>query len=371
MGPRSPAEPHRTATPLELFFDLVFVVAIAQAASGLHHGIAEAHAVEGVASFAMAFFGIWWAWMNFSWFASAYDTDDVPYRLAVFLQMTGALIFAAGVPAMLAGTFRVAVAGYVVMRLAMVAQWLRAAAGDPAHAVAARRYATGIALLQVLWVLFLWVPAAWQPGTFVLLACGELAVPAWAERASRTPWHPHHMAERYGLFTIIVLGESILAAMIAVQSALSEGALLGELAGVIVGGLLIVYSLWWLYFDWPTHDQLSSPSRALFWGYGHFLVFGAAAAVGAGLAVAVDHATHHAEIGRFGAGGAVAFPVALYLVSLWVLHRGPDHGRPNPVQLLVPGLIMLTPFTGQAVLATGVLLAALIAVKLLGRQVAA
>jgi low temperature requirement protein LtrA len=99
MKARSPHEHHRAATPLELFFDLVFVVAIAQAASGLHHAIGEAHALQGLVGYLMVFFAIWWAWMNFTWFASAYDCDDVPYRLAVFVQISGALILAAGVPA--------------------------------------------------------------------------------------------------------------------------------------------------------------------------------------------------------------------------------------------------------------------------------
>ena len=100
MRARSPHEPHRVATPLELLFDLVFVVAVARAAEGLHHAIAENHAAAGLAGFAMVFFAIWWAWMNFTWFASAYDCDDVPYRLAVFVQITGALIIAAGVTQM-------------------------------------------------------------------------------------------------------------------------------------------------------------------------------------------------------------------------------------------------------------------------------
>ena len=93
---RSPHGVHRVATPLELFFDLVFVVAIAQAASGLHHAIADGHALGGLIGYLIVFFAIWWAWMNFTWFASAYDSDDLPYRLAVFLQIAGALILAAG-----------------------------------------------------------------------------------------------------------------------------------------------------------------------------------------------------------------------------------------------------------------------------------
>jgi hypothetical protein len=97
MEARSPEEEHRPATPLELLFDLVFVVAVARASSQLHHGIADAHVGDAIVGYAMVFFGIWWAWMNFTWFASAYDTDDIAYRLAVFVQLVGALIFAAGV----------------------------------------------------------------------------------------------------------------------------------------------------------------------------------------------------------------------------------------------------------------------------------
>ena len=78
---RDATEPHRAATPLELLFDLSFVVAVAAAAAELHHGIAEDHVGVSVLRYLMVFFAIWWAWMNFTWFASAYDTDDVPYRL--------------------------------------------------------------------------------------------------------------------------------------------------------------------------------------------------------------------------------------------------------------------------------------------------
>ena len=216
MGARSPHEPHRASTPLELLFDLVFVVAIAQAAGGLHHAIAERTPSKASFGYLMVFFAIWWAWMNFTWFASAYDCDDVPYRLAVFVQIAGALILAAGVPAMFEtrAPNMAVVTGYVVMRLAMVAQWLRAAASDPDHRVTARRYAAGIAIVQLAWVGMLWVPHLWAPG-FIMLAAFELAVPVWAERAAPTTWHPHHIAERYGLLTLIVLGESILAATVA------------------------------------------------------------------------------------------------------------------------------------------------------------
>jgi low temperature requirement protein LtrA len=365
MVARAQHEAHRAATPLELFFDLVFVVAIAQAADGLHHAVTEGHAAEGLIGYAMVFAGIWWAWMNFTWFASAYDCDDVWYRLAVFLQISGALVFAGGV----AGMFDThipniaTVGGYVIMRLAMVGQWLRAAASDPPRRTTARRYAAGVAAVQLLWIGILFIPQYSTPA-FLFFFALELAVPMWAEGAEPTTWHPHHIAERYGLLTLIVLGESILAATLAVQSALASGERLPALVPIIVGGLLIVYSMWWIYFDRPVHDLLTSIRKAFVWGYGHYVVFSAAAAVGAGLAVAIDHATAHTQIGAVAAGAAVAVPVAVYLLCLWFLHDRPDSRRSRPLGPVSAVLILLTPLTGHAVPLTGLILAVLIAVKL-------
>src|ERR1700733_3784357 len=122
MSARDPAEAHRAATPLELFFDLSFAVAVAEAASSLEEGLAGGHAGRVLVGYPLVFFGIWWAWMNFTWFASAYDTDDVAYRVAVLVQVAGVLILAAGVGRALAHrNFDVMVVGYVVMGLAMVA----------------------------------------------------------------------------------------------------------------------------------------------------------------------------------------------------------------------------------------------------------
>ena len=94
---RRPDEAHRVATPLELLFDLCFVVAVAQAGLALEAQLHEGHVGAGVLGYLSVFFAIWWAWMNFTWFASAYDSDDVPYRLVVFVQIAGSLVLAAGV----------------------------------------------------------------------------------------------------------------------------------------------------------------------------------------------------------------------------------------------------------------------------------
>ncbi|HWC09475.1 MAG TPA: low temperature requirement protein A, partial [Solirubrobacterales bacterium] len=142
MVPRNASEPHRVATPLELLFDLVFVVAVSQASQNLHHLISDDHVGQGVVSYLMVFFAIWWAWMNFTWFASAFDTDDWLYRVLTILQMAGVLVLAAGVhAAMVDFDYLVVTWGYVIMRLAMVAQWLRAAASDAGARPTALRFA--------------------------------------------------------------------------------------------------------------------------------------------------------------------------------------------------------------------------------------
>jgi len=158
MHARSQHEQHRASTPLELLFDLVFVIAVSQAANALHHGISEGYPAEATVSFAMLFFAIWWAWVNFTWFASAYDTDDVPYRLTVFVQLTGALIIAAGVAQAFVGQYAIVTIGYLVLRLAGVAQWLRAARSDRQHRATAYRYAIGISIVQALWIARLALP---------------------------------------------------------------------------------------------------------------------------------------------------------------------------------------------------------------------
>lgn len=368
MTPRSPDEEHRQATPLELFFDLVFVVAVAQAASGLHHGIAEGHALDSVVIFGMAFFGIWWAWMNFTWFASSYDNDDIPYRLLVFVQMTGALIMASGIEAVFSDrNFSIVVLGYVIMRVSQVVQYLRAAKDDLEHRASALRYAIGMGIAQLGWVVFLSVPQEWQILAFLVGAIIELVIPIWADRAAPQPWHAEHIRERYGLFTIIVLGECILSTSMAIQTASDEGTLYISLLPFIIGALLIVYSMWWLYFYQPADHLVSSIRDAFIWGYSHLFIFGAIAAVGAGLAVSVDLISHHAEISGAGAGLAVTLPVMIYVLSVWILHEHPhaDNLIDRFVHPVIIGLIFLTTFTEQTVLLTGILLVILVTVRLI------
>lgn len=310
MRARRRDEEHRAATPLELFFDLCFVVAIAQAGRQLAHALAEGHPGHGVSGYLMLFFAIWWAWMNFSWFASAYDTDDALYRVVTLVQMAGVLVLAAGVPRAFAHSdFTVIWFGYLVMRLAMVTQWLRVALGNTgAERRTALRYALGVTVCQIGWLGLLLLPVHDVPWVFVVVGLLELAVPALAERERQTTWHPHHIAERYGLFTIIVLGETIAAATLAVQSALDRNDALGTLLPIAGGGLLLVFAAYWIYFAVPIHHHLRSNRQAFLWGYGHYLVFGSAAAVGAGIEIAVEESFGRAHLSAFAAAACVTVP---------------------------------------------------------------
>ena len=392
MTPRDPDEPHRVATPLELFFDLVFVVAIASAAEELHHGLSVAH-FDALLGFLAVFFAIWWAWLNYSWFASAYECDDVVYRLLTFAIMAGSLILAAGVPDLFAdGQSAAAVAGYAVMRLAMVALWLRAAAGDPARRSTALRYAVGIATVQVFWVLRLAVQdEAARMTTFIILILAELAVPYVAERAGSTPYHPHHIAERYSLFTIIVLGEVILAGVHAVQGVITrapEGGGPGHTAGVsaaagglgaglavlVIGALLIVFALWWLYFK-RDHSDLVAQGRATTWlfGYAHYVVFASVAAVGAALAAAVDVVQGGAGASPRAVAFALAVPISLYVLTLAALHTASDRspGTFVPAVMVSVGVLALAaeaPSMPVGVVAIGLILAAAVAEHVVAGQ---
>jgi low temperature requirement protein LtrA len=355
MGGRDAAEEHRASSPLELLFDLVFVVAIASLVLQLAHGFADGH-LDAVGPFMFVFFAIWWAWMNFTWFASAYDTDDALYRILVVIQMAGVLILAAGVPrAFDELDYAGVTVGYLVMRVGLVALWVRAAIEHPERRRTTIRYAAGVSVVQAGWLLRLLLPPEIGIYAFVPLALADLAVPLWAERTGMTPWHPRHIAERYGLFTIILLGEGVLAATNAMQHALSEGLTAGL---VVLGfaGLVVLVGLWWVYFLEPAAEGLQRRRQwSFFWGYGHYLLFAALAAVGAGLEAAIEAVGGHAKLSEISVAYTIAVPVAAVLLLLWVLHLPLATTAEIPPWLIIPAgvVVLLWPLAVPVIGVTG------------------
>ena len=327
----------------------------------------------GLRAYLMVFFAVWWAWMNFTWFASAYDTDDVAYRILTLVHMSGVLVLAAGVPATFARfDFTLVTLGYVIMRVAMLSQWLRAAAEHPAGRAVCLRYATGIALVQTGWIIRLWAPGVWTYVTFGALVLAEFAVPAWAEsRGGQTSWHPGHIGDRYGAFTIIVLGEMITATLIGVHDAVDEPGVGSTVLLIAAGGLVLAFGLWWIYFAGEA-GRLRRLSVALTWGFGHYLVWAAVAALGAGLSVALTAAVHPGQVSARFAAVTVALPVIVFLLVLAWLHQLVATGVVGHRLLvlggagLVLGLAFTTPILGLggAVLGMGVTVAATLTVNL-------
>lgn len=331
MTGRDPAQPHRTATPLELLFDLTFVVAFSQAGDQTAHLLAEGHLGAALAGFGFATFAICWAWINYSWLASAYDNDDIFCRVATLVVMVGVLVLALGLPAAFSSIdegqhldLRVVVAGYVVMRVGNLALWLRAARHDVARRRVALTYATAVGIAQLGWLAVLVVDpplsVLWIP--YVLLVAIELSGPVLAERRDGgTPWHPHHIAERYGLLVIITLGEVILGTITAISAVVQTQGWSTEAVLVAVAGTTLAFGLWWVYFMVPSAQVLARHRERSFpWGYLHILVFGSLAATGAGLHVAAYVVEHEAHIGLVSAVLTTAVPVLGFITGLFTVY---------------------------------------------------
>ncbi|WP_394551465.1 low temperature requirement protein A [Agromyces sp. MMS24-JH15] len=331
MTGRDPGEAHRAATPLELLFDLMFVVAFGQTGTQAAHLLELGHWGPAFGGFVFAVFAIFWAWINYSWFASAFDNDDLFFRIATMVQMLGVLVLALGLPPLFHSIDEgehidngVVVAGYVIMRVAMVALWLRVARHDPAHRRTALAYATLIAIAQAGWILAIFIDPpmelAWL--LWAVLILFEISSPLFAEfRFGRTPWHPHHIAERYGLLVIITLGEVVLGTIFAVSAVVEEQQWSVEAGLLAFGGTALAFGLWWVYFMMPSGTVLARhPRRGFPWGYGHILIIGSLAATGAGLHVAAYVIEGTAHIDEIAALVTVVAPVAVFTVALFSLY---------------------------------------------------
>jgi low temperature requirement protein LtrA len=244
------------------------------------------------------------------------------------------------------------VLGFTLMRVALVALWLRAAEDHPERRVTCRRYAAGIGVLQLAWIAWaIWTPADWQSPFYGVLMVLELAVPVWAERAGETPWHPHHVAERYGLFTIILLGECMVGADNVMKGVLdTQGWSLDlAIASIAVPGLIL--GLWWAYFLVPFAQVLHHRrERGFLWGYGHAAVFAALAVLGGVLEVVADAlrtSTAHSFVGDASHGAVTplfaisltAASVSVFLGALWWLGAQTTRRQMRSPAYVLPPLI--------------------------------
>ncbi len=316
----------RRVTWTELFYDLVFVVAVA----GLGHRLLEDSSWTGFWSFAGLFVPLWWAWAGFTFYADRYDTDDLGQRLLAVAQMVTVALMAASISGGAAEPLIAYALSFVAARTVLIVMYLRARRHVPETRDLVSGYTKGMSLAAGLWLVSVFVP---EPYRYVLWAIGlavDFATPFWLRRVqAKVPLDVAHLPERFGLFTILVLGESIAA----VVAGLDEEVWTSGATVVAVFAVLITSGLWWVYFDnldGTVVRRRSDQQKAwkpTAWIYGHLPLVIALITTAIGLEHAIaatgDHALRSADRWLLVGGLATVFS-ALALIQL-----ATDSGRPG------------------------------------------
>src|SRR5919204_1459478 len=302
-------EGERHASWLELFFDLVFVVAITE----LSQALVSDHSAGGFLRFAALFVPVWVAWQGYMAYATRFDTDDLGFRVAYFGAMLAIAAMAVLVGDVSRGEHSAAFAvSYVVLRSIMLALYWRAWRAVPEARVLVRFYGLGYAAGVGLWLVSLAFPTPWRYAVWICAQVLELSLPPLSTQLHRRiPTSASHLPERWALFTLIVLGESVVAVAVATAGAHWHF----TSAAVAVLGFGAVAAIWWLYYDRQAGVALrGSTISIVVYSYAHLPLLIGLAAISAGLRLLIERAGSD----RLGAGSSVAFlrGAALFVVSL-------------------------------------------------------
>ena len=285
-------EGHRTATWLELFYDLAFVVAVAVLGVGLVHDMSWG----GVWSFFGYFALVWWLWVSHTFYADRFDTDDLVYRILAATQMVAIVVIAAGLSDDKSQSITAFAVGYTIARLTLLILYYRVHKHVTETRELVAGYLRGFGLAAVVWASSIF---AGEPLVYYLWALAlaiDLATP-WIMRRlqAKVPLDISHLPERFGLFTILVLGESIVAVVTGLTHL--EWAPVPTVTAAL--GIGIATCLWWMYFDNAEGSVVrrrdrggSKTWRPTAWIYTHSLLAAALVAVGVSLETAVAEAGH-------------------------------------------------------------------------------
>jgi len=318
------AEIERHVTWLELFYDLIFVAAVAQLARSL----SDDYSWSGILRFIVIFVPVWWAWVGHTFYLTRFDTEDVGHRLLTMAQMAAAASLAVHVPAALGATSAGFALSYAAVRFILVAEYLRAGLHIKVVRPLTSRYAAGFGCAASLWAVSALVQDPWRFGLWGVALAVDFLTPLTAGQLHvNFPPHLMHLPERFGLFTIIVIGEAV----VSVVMGIGTGGLTFGSGMVGIMGLLVAFALWWGYFEGAKGAAVLalSASRHLWryqqWLYSHLpLLMGITAT-----AVGIKH------IIRLPPGATLTFPEG-WLLSLSVA-----------ASVLSLNAIFLAAFTGK------------------------
>jgi low temperature requirement protein LtrA len=338
-------EGERHASWLELFFDLVFVVAVTE----LSHYLVVDHSAGGFIRFAALFVPVFVAWQGYMAYASRFDTDDLAFRLAYLLAMLAIAAMAVLIDDVARGVHTAAFAlAYVVLRSIMLALYARAWRAVPEARALIRFYGGGYSLGVSLWLVSLAFDTPWRYVVWIVAQVIELSLPPLSTRLHRRiPVSASHLPERWALFTLIVLGESV----VAVGIATSGTSWSFSSAAAAVLGFASVAAVWWLYFDRQAGVVLRGSTMSIVvYSYAHIPLLLGLAAMSAGMRLVIARA----GADHLGSGASVALVggVLVYLLGLAGTRTVVVHGphRPGISLKLGAGVVLLALIAAESVL---------------------
>lgn len=332
---------HRKVGWLELFYDLVYVATIVQ----LGNKLSEDVSVNGFIAFILLFIPVWWVWMGTTFYANRFDADDLPHRLLIFGQIFVVSALAISVYDGLGDTAVGFSLAYAAARGLLVIMYLRAASHVPEARALARRYAVGFGVAALVWLVAAFVPA---PARFFIWGLGlgiDFYTPLspGSRRLQRAlPPSPHHLPERLGLFTIIVFGESFLKV---VGGFAGEESILLDHVIIALLGLVLVGTLWWIYFEDVAERAVDWARGGTIYIYTHLPLQLALTALAVGIYKLVHLESYDYVPDKYRL--LICGTVALALLATAVIERftvknpGERAGRPELILRVIGGLIIL------------------------------
>lgn len=283
----------RKVTWLELFFDLIFVAAVAQVAEPLRHD----YSLTELARFAPLLVLIWWAWTGHTFFSTRFDTDDAIQRGLTFLQIFAVAAMAANAKDALDSRSSAGfAAAYAAVRFVLVAQYVRASHVKEARGLTLR-YIAGHGTAAALWLTSALVPTPARFWIWMIAFAIDLGTPWIAlPHGIRVPPDAAHLPERFGLFTLILLGESVVAVM---QGMESQENWPPAAVFSAIGGMGLLFSICWWYFDGAGGGReqrvrtWGDAIRFHVWSYAHFPLYLGVVVLGVGIQRSVTAASHY------------------------------------------------------------------------------